>query len=607
MPTAKPRDIPSLREAAHQFLRLVRLIRPYWSRLLQGMLLALILGLLGMVTPYLTKLLIDEVYPTENVNLMHVLVGGLLGLGLGSALLGSLRNYFSLYVDTRLNSATRLFFFNHLQHLEARFFDEHQVGEVNSRFQDVGQALQSISRIFQTVFVQGVYLVLVPPVLFFLEWRLALVSLVTLPLILGITALSGRILRRFWKKSSEAHADLNAFQIETLSHVRTFKTMGLEHEVYRRAEGFTTHAMEQQIRAGGLSQAFNATTSTLHGLNTALFTWFGWTLILGRQMSLGDFMAFSAYLGYLYGPLNQVIQLFSDFQQSAVHLGRMFEYLDAPVEQDPQAAYEPPPAPERTVAGTFRFHDVGFAYDHERQILHDLDFALPAGSTTALVGPSGSGKTTLLRLLTRLQTPTSGHLTLDGFPLAEMRLSDLRQQLAVVWQDVSLLKGTLWDNLVLGSEEPRRDEVERMVRLCGLGSFFDDLPEGFATSVSEWGTSLSAGQRQRVALARALLRDAPILLLDEATANIDVETEMDILRKIFDQMRQTTVFFVTHRLATAALADQVCVLENGRLQGFGKHRDLIESCATYQRMVSASHNSEGRFRRPEPPAVSVAT
>lgn len=585
----KPREeIPSLRQAARQFGRLVRLIRPYWAPLAQGMMLALGLGMVGMVTPYLTKLLIDEVYPTEDVSLMQVLVGGIVAIGLSSTLLGTLRGYFALYIDTRLNNATRLMFFNHLQHLTVRFFDQHQVGEINSRFMDVGRALESISRVFQTIFVQGAYLLFVPPVLFWLEWRLALVAIIGLPLTLSVTALSGRIMRRYWKRTSESFADLNAFQIETLTQIRTFKTMGLEHLVYRRAHGLIERAMEQQLTAGGLGQVFGTINGVLQMLNTGLFTWFGWTLILSRQLTLGDFMAFTAYIGFLYNPLNQLIQLFSDFQQSAVSLNRMFEYLDETVEQRPETAYHEPAPIEHHLRGEFRCEQLVFAYSEDRPVLPGLDLTLPAGSVTAIVGPSGSGKTTLLRLLSALERPTSGRLWVDGIPLDRLPLGDLRQQLAVVWQDVGLVRGTLWENLTLGSDDPDKTEVDRIVAVCGLKQLVSEMPEGYQTAVAEWGTTLSSGQRQRVALARALLRQSPILLLDEATANIDVETEMEILRGILADRGKTTLIFVTHRLATAALADQICVLEHGRLQGFGQHRELLETCPAYQRMVGAS-------------------
>ena len=582
---------------------MVRMIRPYWADLGQGMLLALILSAVGMIPPYVTKLLVDRVFPERDVTLMHVLVGGMLVLGLSTTVLGGLRGFFSLYVNTRLNNATRLMFFNHLQHLRVRFFDRHQVGEINSRFQDVGRALDAIGRVFQTVFVQGVYLILVPPVLFYLDWRLALVAIISLPLTFSVTFFSGPMLRDRWKKASEAFADLNAFQIEMLSHVRTFKTMGLERHVYSRADTFVHHAMDEQLRAGGLSQIFSGINGLLRGLNTAIFTWFGWTLILSGDITLGDYLAFSAYVGFLYGPLQQMIQLFSDFQQSAVHLHRMFEYVDEPLEQDPSRAYGIEPDGDMpALRGAFSLRGVEFFYEPGRPVLKGIDLDLPAGSVVALVGASGSGKTSLLRLLTRLEEPTAGSLRVDGKPLTEIPLHALRRQLAVVWQDVALIRGTVRENLLLGTEQaPPDDEIAEALELCGLSELVAALPAGLDTAVSEWGSTLSAGQRQRVALARALLRRAPILLLDEATANIDVETEMRILRNVFKHLqsdgRSTSVIFVTHRVAGASLADKICVVADGGIAGFGGHDHLMQRCEPYRRMVEASGSPQTGGRR----------
>lgn len=594
------RETPDLRQAARYFGRLLRLVRPFWGDQVRIVVVAALLGLVGLASPYLTKLLIDRVYQENDLALMHVLVLGLFTVSLTSTLFGSLHGYYTLWVNTRLNNAARLMFFNHLQHLRTRFFDRHQVGEINSRFQDMGRALDSIGRVAQTVFVQGIYLVLVPPVLFYLDWRLALVALLGLPITLSVTILSGPLLRRRWQGASEAFADLNAFQIETLSHVRTFKSMGLEHPVYSRADSLVRHALGQQLRAGGLNQAFDAGNGVLRALETLIFSWLGWTLILRGEITLGEFLAFSAWVGMLHGPIRSLIQLFSDFQQSAVHLHRMFEYLDQPTEQAPELAYDPPAPIGRRIRGEFSLCGVDFAYEPGRPVLRGLDLDLEASQVTAVVGASGSGKTSLLRLLAALETPTAGEIRLDGRPLDELPLGELRRQLAVVWQDVALVRGSLRENLLLGrsgvdaarAEDENEGEIEAEIaaalELCGLRELVGQLPDGLETPVAEWGSTLSAGQRQRVALARALLRRAPLLLLDEATANIDVETEMAILRGVFAATGETTVVFVTHRLASAALADRICVLEHGRVVGFGRHERLLETCPPYRRMVEAS-------------------
>ncbi|HEX5726259.1 MAG TPA: peptidase domain-containing ABC transporter [Longimicrobiaceae bacterium] len=582
MPPPAPAEIPPLREAFQQFMRLLRLIRPYWSPLMKGMMLGMVLGVFGMVTPYISKLLIDEVYPTRNVTLMHVLVAGVLGISVASAVMAAIRGYFTTYTTSHLSNSTSLLFFNHLQHLKVRFFDEHRVGEVMSRFGDVRNSLNSVSRVFETIFLNGAYLVLVPPFLFLLQWKLAIVSLITIPLTLAITTMSARVLRRYWKRTAEAYADLGAFQVEVLSHIRTLKAMALEHQVYDKANGQIQTALQVALKAGGYGQIFGTLNAVVRALGTAVFTWYAWTLILAGEMTIGDYIAFTAYVGYLYNPLAQITNLFAEFQQSAVSLGRMFEYLDAPTEQDPAVAYTAPPPVRHVVEGDVHMRDVCFGYLHDKEVLHDVNIHFPRGTITSVVGPSGAGKSSLLRLITRMEEPNSGQVFVDGTPIAAISIPDLRRQVSVVWQEFSLMQGTIWENLTLGATDPSRARVDDAVRICRLDSLIEELPEGYQTNVAEWGATLSGGQRQRLALARALIHDTPVLLLDEATSNIDMQTEAEILRDLFGRVEGKTVIFVTHRVQTAALADQIVVVEAGRVVGVGTHTDLLRDNETYR-------------------------
>jgi ABC-type bacteriocin/lantibiotic exporter with double-glycine peptidase domain len=604
MPPVQPAEIPPLREAFQQSLRLMRLIRSYWTPLIKGMALGLVLGLFGMATPYLSKLLIDEVYPSRDLTLMQLLVAGILVLAVAQAVMGAIRSYFTSYTTAHLANATSLLFFNHLQHLRTRFFDEHRVGEIMSRFGDVRTSLNSVARVFETVFVNGVYLVLVPPFLFLLQWKLAIVSLITIPVTVIITTTSSRLLRRFWKKSAEAYAELGAFQVEVLSHIRTLKALSLEHQLYNRASGQIQGALQMQLKAGGWSQVFGTLNAVVRALGTAVFTWYAWTLIIHNEMTLGDYIAFTAYMGYLYNPLQQITGLFSDFQQMAVNLGRMFEYLDAPVEQDPAGAYLPPGPVARVIEGDLRLRDVSFGYSPEKRVLHDVNLHFPRGTITSVVGPSGAGKSSLLRLVTRMEEPDSGRLFVDGSAMTAMSLSDLRRQVSVVWQEFALMQGTVWENLTLGTPDATRAQVDDAVRLCRLDGLLASLPNGYDTNVAEWGATLSGGQRQRMAIARALVRDTPVLLLDEATSNVDMQTETEILRDLFARVEGKTVVYVTHRVQTATLADQICVIEAGRVMGVGTHADLMRDCDSYRRLYAGGAGpEEGRILRAVPLTV----
>jgi len=589
-------EAPPLRDALQQYRRLVVLLRPYWGSLVRSMLLGLVVGLVAMAAPYLSKLLIDEVYPARDVTLMHVLVAGLLTIAGTVAVMEAIRSYFQLHVSTRLTNAASLLFFNHLQHLRSRFFEERQVGEVMSRFSDVRLALKTLARGVGLMFVQGIYLVIVPPFLFLLQWRLALVTLAFAPLTVGITLLSARILRTYYKRTAEAYAEVRAYQTEVLSHIRALKVLSVEPLVFDRARTQSDTALTEELHAGIVSEGFGLATALVAAIGTAVFTWYAWTLIIDQRMTLGTYIAFMAYMAYFTQPLTNITRMFSAMQQSAVSLARMFEYLDEPAEQEPATAYNAPAPIRHRLRGRVELREVAFGYHADAPVLRDINLVLEPGELTAVVGQSGAGKSSLLRLLCRLEEPVEGHVLFDGVSGGEISIPDVRRQVSVVWQDASLFKGTIWENLTLGVAHPSRVLVDEIVGLCRLDELLSRLPRGYDSQVAEWGASLSGGQRQRIALARALIRDAPILLMDEATSNLDQQTEGAILVDLFARRSHQTTLFVTHRVSTVSDADKICVLRDGRIVAVGSHGSLLATCDTYVDMVNAGAGDPGRLQ-----------
>jgi ABC-type bacteriocin/lantibiotic exporter with double-glycine peptidase domain len=574
----------------------VVLIRAYWAPTARGLGLSVIAAILGLVPPYLSKLYFDAVYPARDVSLMHALVVGGAAFSVATTVLGAIRGYYSQVISAKLSSAVTLMFFNHVQHLPVRFFDERRVGEIISRSSDMRASLGSVSRIFQTLLVNGVYLALVPPLLLALNWRLAVLALLTRPLTACISTASSRVTRKLIKRAAEAGADLSAIQVETITQIRTVKAMAAEHFAFRDAADRSEEALRLQLTAAGVGAMVGIGNAMIQAAGVGAFTWYAWTLILRGEMSLGSFVAFSAYLGYVTGPIGQVTGLFAEFQQTAVTLGRAFEYLDTSPEQDPARAYAPPSEIERRIRATVAFDAVTFGYAGGKSVLSDVSVTFPHGSITAVVGSSGAGKSTILRLICAMERPLTGTVLVDGLPIDQYSLSDLRRQIAVVWQDATLMRGTIWDNLTYGLDSVDERSVDAAVKTCQLEALIRSLPGGYGTMVAECGATLSGGQRQRLALARALIRNAPVLLLDETTSQVDVGTEDQILRELIPRVRGKTVILVTHRFATASIADRVCVLDEGRVVGLGTPEELSHDCDTYRQMMLASHHPDEHRR-----------
>ena len=387
---------------------------------------------------------------------------------------------------------------------------------------------------------------------------------------------------------------MNATQVETLSQIRTLKALAAEPAVFMGLRDQSEELLRLQLRAGAVSTSVGIANSLVRAANVGLFSWYAWTLILTGELSLGSFVAFTAYLAYLTGPVTQVASLFADFQQSAITLGRAFEYLDLETEQPTDTAYAGWAPVTQVLEGYISIDSVSFAYDPQHPVLHDISLRCEPGTVTAIVGTTGAGKSTILKLLCGMEHPSHGRITFDGIAVDAIPLSDLRRQVGVVWQEPTMFRGTIWENLTIATEEVPAARVEDALRICRLDRMVEDLPLGHDTLIAEWGATVSGGQRQRFSLARALVRDTPVLLLDETTSQLDVRTEEEILRDVLPLLRDKTVVLVTHRLATAALASQVCVMKDGRIVDVGSHSDLLHRCDEYRELQAIGASNETR-------------
>jgi ABC-type bacteriocin/lantibiotic exporter with double-glycine peptidase domain len=600
-----PAHVPSLQEGIGYASRLLQMLRPHWRRIAKGIGMSAVISIFGLVSPLLSKMFFDNVFADRDYTFLNVLVVSVLVVTVASALMNAVRSYYGQIISSRMTTEVGLLFFNRLQHMETRFFDERRVGEILSRSGDLNRSIAFVTGIFQTFLVNGIYLITVPPLLLLLEWRLALLALVTVPLTTGLSVIAGRSMRRLSKTTLEVSAEVSGYSVEVLSNIRVVKAVAAEAETFARMRERMVSMQAAQLRAAAFGIVISVLNGLVRAVGAALFSWFAWRLILDQRLSIGSFIAFSAYLGYLVGPVGQFAGLFTSFQDSAVSLGRFFEYYDLPVEQDPVASVAARATPLRRIHGVIEFTGVTFGYDPNCPVITDVSFKLEPGTVVALVGTSGAGKSSIVKLLLRLYSPQHGSITIDGASIEGFSLVDLRRQIGVVWQENGVLRGSLRENLTLGAGMVSDEEIFDAVRLSRLDDFVGSLPNGLDTEVSEWGGTLSGGQRQRLGIARALVRRNPILILDEPTSNLDASTEEALLGMTLPRVRKSAVLLVTHRMVSARLADRIFVIDGGRVSGGLPHEDLLTIHAGYRALWQAAGGaSDETTATHEPPRMS---
>jgi ABC-type bacteriocin/lantibiotic exporter with double-glycine peptidase domain len=552
-----------------------------------GLWLGVLLNLVSLVPPLLAKAFFDSVWPARDAALLPFLVIAGAVLSILIAILSALRSYYEHTLFARADTELNLVMFNHLLHLPMSLLEGRTAGDLHSRSGDLQQSVSQLLGAMTTVVLSGVYLVTIPTILLLLNWRLAILSMVTVPVSTAATLFIGRRSRAIAFEQSQRSAAAMAFQLEVLSNVRLGKVLSAERTLLGRAARLRLDARDAHLRGRALSGLLTIVNVSIAAVGSALFLWVSWSMILEDRLSIGAFMAFSSYLALLVGPLNQSLQLVELLQRSSASLQRAFEFLDATPEQDPGIVRTAPRPVETRLGGGIELRRVMFGYPGTADVLRDVSMVIAPRQLSAVVGHSGAGKSSLIKLLARLYEPTGGSILYDGIPSRAISLSDVRRQVAVVWQENGILRGTFRDNLTLGYEAARDTQIEEALEAAMLGDFVASLPRGLDTEINEAGSSLSAGQRQRLALARAFLRPAPILLLDEATSHLDVETESAVLASLKRISMTRTVVLVTHRLQAARVADAVFVADRGSISGGQPHDLLLRSSATYRALVAA--------------------
>ena len=559
----------------NEIVQIIRLLRPYWRYIAQSLLVGVFVLLLQIPGPYFTKVLIDDVYPHKDWNLLAfaLLLGAAVSTGLGGVRF--LSSYFGQCVGVRLGFDFQSLFYRHVQSLDFSFFDQRETGEILSRFRDMRSSISSVIRIINTFIMNSLQLLIFPPILFYINWKLALISLAVLPFDTLLVVITRKYMRRFSERIAERSAELSAKNYESLNGIRTVQALGLEARFYEKLEGLFTVVADLRVRSALFSGGSGFVGGLINTSGTLAYSWYGWAQVLSGNLSLGSFMAFTAYVGFLYGPIKNLIGLIRSVELTLVHINRFFAiyHIRPDIQDDPKA---PPLA---ITAGQVEFNELSFSYDGQHAVLRRINLVIEAGTTTALVGRSGSGKSTLAKLVPRFYDPTEGRVAIDGQDIRAFRLQSLRRQIGFALQG-STLQGSIKENLAFNQAIPLRT-IEEAARAAYIHDFISTLPEGYDTLVGEQGVKFSEGQRQRIALARVLLMDTPILILDEPTSALDAESEYHIHEALKTVQEGRTTIIVAHRLSTIRAADQIVVLENGSVAEQGTHDWLLNTGGAY--------------------------
>jgi ATP-binding cassette, subfamily B, multidrug efflux pump len=570
------------------FLRILSYFKPHIPTMVISLIFALLVNAAELLSPYITKIVIDEYIIKGNADIKLELMGVFyLATVMGGAVFGYFQAYLLNLVGQKIIHFIRIELFSHIQHMPSSFFDKNSSGRIMTRATNDVESLNELySGVIVDLFKDLFMIIGIVAVMLQMNYKLALISFTIVPIIILVTYFYNKKARWNFKRVRGLIAQINGFLAENISGMKLVQIFNREKEKYKEFEKLNGEYNKASIFEVVLMAFFRPGAELINNLSISILIWYCTRGVLNGALEIGLLYAFINYVKKFFDPIKDLADKYNTIQSGMVSAERIFELLDnnEGIEQLDKGIHI------EEIKGDIEFKNVWFSYTGEEWVLKDVSFNIKAGETAAFVGATGSGKSTIISLIGRFYEIEKGQITIDGIDIKDISLRTLRKFIAVVMQDVFLFSGDIKSNISLSNKNICFEEVVQAANSSNASQFIDKLPNKFDEEVKERGCTLSSGQRQLLAFARALAFKPSILVLDEATANIDTENERIIQKALSESSLNRTTLVIAHRLSTIVDADKIIVIHKGRVREIGRHKELIDRNGIYKKLYELQYS-----------------
>ena len=588
-------------------IRITTLLRPYWQWLAIAFVALLAEGAMDVLEPWPLKIVFDNVIGSKRMpallarlvdnstgqNKLAILEFAALAV-IAIAITGAIASYTQKYLTTKVGQQVmhdlRHILYHHIQRLSLSYYEQQKTGDLIVRItSDIDAVQDFVSSALLGIVIDILTLVGMLCVMFYLDWDFTLIALSVAPILFFVVYSYTHRIKKATRAVKKKESEIASVVQESLTSMRVIKAFAREDYEEERLDKESLESVEMALRARSLKAKLSPLVDIIVAVGTCLVVWFGTKLVLSNELSTGALLVFIIYLGKMYKPMRDLSKMTDTLSKAAVGFERIREVL----ETESQVRDLPGARPAPKFNGQIEFADVSFGYVPEHLVFDKLNFNVEPGQFVALVGPTGSGKSTLIGMVARFYDPISGAIKIDSRDIRNYTLNSLRQQISFVLQETLLFHAPVWQNIAYGKPGATREEIINAARLANAHEFIERMPQGYNTVVGERGETLSGGQRQRIAIARAIIRDTPILLLDEPSTGLDAASEELVFEALARLMKGKTAIVIAHRLATVRQADMIHVVADGRITESGTHAELLARQGLY------SHLYDIQFRKQE--------